>query len=278
VTAAGPQHFESQKSSHVQGWAVSLLLHGAVVLGAVLLVKEIQLGPQEKLFKWDALLVSPTELVTRDSSPPSQAQAQPAPQTQSPQTTPSITEQTVTPVAPKTPVPPPPQPAQPIKHETAAPVVTNAPAVENPSEAPVAAPAKPTAQTPPPRPPALLEPTAKPDAVPAQTAGIVPAPANELAKRDYGWLAEAIIRRVEELKRYPAAARIERAEGRVMVKIVLSEDGSVGEIEVVQSSGFPSLDKAAIETIRQAAPFHLPHPLGRPQLTIKIPISYRLDS
>jgi protein TonB len=63
-----------------------------------------------------------------------------------------------------------------------------------------------------------------------------------------------------------------------MVKIVLSEDGSVGEIEVVQSSGFPSLDKAAIETIRQAAPFHLPHPLGRPQLTIKIPISYRLDS
>jgi protein TonB len=83
---------------------------------------------------------------------------------------------------------------------------------------------------------------------------------------------------VEELKRYPAAARIERAEGRVMVKIVISEDGSVGEIEVVQSSGFPSLDKAAIETIRQAAPFHLPHPLGRPQLTIKIPISYRLDS
>ncbi|MBP0124847.1 MAG: energy transducer TonB [Nitrospira sp.] len=278
MTAAGPQHFESQKSSHVQGWVVSLLLHGAVVLGTVLLVKEIQLGPQEKPFKWDALLVSPTELVTRDSSPPSQAQAQPAPQTQSPQTTPSITEQTVTPVAPKTPVPPPPQPAQPIKHETAAPVVTNAPAVENPSEAPVAAPAKPTAQTPPPRPPALLEPTAKPDAVPAQTAGIAPAPANEPAKRDYGWLAEAIIRRVEELKRYPAAARIERAEGRVMVKIVLSEDGSVGEIEVVQSSGFPSLDKAAIETIRQAAPFHLPHPLGRPQLTIKIPISYRLDS
>ena len=277
MTAAGPQHFGSRKSSHVQGWVVSLLLHGAVVLGAILLVKEIQLGPQEKPFKWDASLVSSTELVTPESSPPSQAQAQPAPQTQSPQTTPSITEQTVTPVAPKTPVPPPPQPAQPIKHETASPVVTKAPAVEKPSEAPVAAPAKPEAQTPPPAPPALLEQTAKPDAVPAQTAGIAPAPANEPAKQDYGWLSEAIVRRVEELKRYPAAARIERAEGRVVVKTVINKDGSVGEIEVVQSSGFPSLDKAAVETIKQAAPFHLPHPLGRPRLTIKIPISYQLD-
>lgn len=295
MTAAGPQHSGVRKGSHVQGWVVSLLLHGAVVLGAILLVKQIQLTPQEKPFEWDVSLVSPTEPVTPDASPPNQAQAQPAPsprlqqtvpspQPQSPQplaqqTAPPITERTVTPVAPKTPVSPPPQPAEPIKHETVAPVVTEAPAVEKPTEAPVAAPTKSAAQTPPPAPSAILEQTAKPDTapVPAQTAAIAQAPANEPTKRDYGWLSETILRRVEELKRYPATARIERAEGRVVVKAVINEDGSVGEVEVVQSSGFPSLDKAAMETIKQAAPFHLPHPLGRPRLTIKIPISYRLD-
>ena len=295
MTAAGPQYSGSRKSSHVQGWLVSLLLHGAMVLGAILIVKQIQLAPQEKPFKWDVSLVSPTEPVTPETSPPSQAQAQPAhapvrqqtapaPQTQSPQppapqAAPSITERTITPVMTEPPLPSPPQPAASTKHEAVAPVITESPAIEKPAEAPVAVPAKPAAQTPPPAPPAPLEQTAKPDTAPgpAQTAAVSPAPANEPTKRDYGWLSEAILRRVEELKRYPAAARIERAEGRVVVKAVINEDGSVGEIEIVQSSEFPILDKAAVETIKQAAPFHLPHPLGRPRLTIKIPISYRLD-
>jgi len=82
---------------------------------------------------------------------------------------------------------------------------------------------------------------------------------------------------VEELKRYPASARVDRAEGKVVVKAVIDEDGSIGEVEVFQSSGHPGLDKAAIETLRQAAPFHLPRPLGQPRMTIKIPMSYRLD-
>jgi protein TonB len=58
---------------------------------------------------------------------------------------------------------------------------------------------------------------------------------------------------------------------------MIDEDGSIGEVEVFQSSGHPGLDKAAIETLRQAAPFHLPRPLGQPRMTIKIPMSYRLD-
>ena len=38
-----------------------------------------------------------------------------------------------------------------------------------------------------------------------------------------------------------------------------------------------SLDKAAMDTMQQAAPFHLPRPLGQARMTIKIPMSYRLD-
>ena len=89
-------------------------------------------------------------------------------------------------------------------------------------------------------------------------AAISPVRPSVPAKRDYGWLSEAILRRVEELKRYPASARVDRAEGKVVVKAIITEDGSLGEVEVFQSSGYPTLDKAAVETMRQAAPFHLP--------------------
>ena len=189
-------------------------------------------------------------------------------------------------------------------------MVAKAPSIEKPAEAPTAVAAESAAQatpssaqytipeqtaqsdqastptqmttispTPSSAPPAIPEQTAQSDQAPAPTqmAAISPAPSNAPTKRDYGWLSEAILRRVEELKRYPASARMDRAEGKVVVKAVINEDGSIGEVEVFQSSGHPALDKAAIETMRQAAPFHLPRPLGQPRLTIKIPMSYRLD-
>lgn len=202
------------------------------------------------------------------------------------------------------------QPAEPIGHETVAPRTAEATPIQKPAEAPMAAPAKLDAQTVPSNAPdaihkqtapsatasaptqmasippapsnapsAIFEQTAQPETAPAQAqmAAIPPAPSNAPAKRDYGWLSEAILRRVEELKRYPASARVDRAEGKVVVKAVINEDGSIGEVEVFQSSGHPGLDKAAVETMRQAAPFHLPRPLGQPRMTIKIPMSYRLD-
>ena len=125
----------------------------------------------------------------------------------------------------------------------------------------------------------VLEQMSQSEHAPAQTqvAAISPAPSNVPARPDYGWLSEAILRRVEELKRYPASARVDRAEGKVVVKAVIDEDGSIGEVEVFQSSGHLGLDKAAIDTLQQAAPFHLSRPLGQPRMTIKIPMSYRLD-
>lgn len=112
---------------------------------------------------------------------------------------------------------------------------------------------------------------------PTQVAAISQTSSNAPSKRDYGWLSEAVIRRVEELKRYPASARIDQAEGKVVLKVVINEDGSIGDVEVFQSSGHPALDKDAIETLRQAAPFHLPRPLGKAYKTLKIPMNYHID-
>src|SRR5678815_588375 len=95
-----------------------------------------------------------------------------------------------------------------------------------------------------------------------QMAAISQAPSNPPAKRDYGWLSESTLRRLEELKRYPAPARMDRAEGKVVVKAVINEDGRLGEVEVFQSSGHLGLEKAALESLRQEGPLQLSRPLG----------------
>ena len=90
-------------------------------------------------------------------------------------------------------------------------------------------------------------------------------------------MSDTILRRVEELKRYPPEARLDRAEGKVVLKAVIRADGSVDDVEVYQSSGYRSLDQAAVELMKRAAPIQLPRPLGKAKMTVKIPMSYRLE-
>ncbi len=312
MIAAEPHRSGGHQEGHVQGWLVSVLLHGTVALAAILFVKQIQLAPQDEPFKWNVAMVSTTQPVQSTVSSPNQAPAPsvrsttsaPSPRVQqtapaqtlpplAQQTTPLISERTVTPVVTEPPAPPPPQPtapsqsaahttqpAEPIRHETVAPMAADTTSIVKPAEASVAVSAESAAQTAPSSAPAaILDHTTQSDQAPATTkiAAISSAPTNAPTTRDYGWLSETILRRVEELKRYPASARVDHAEGKVVVKAVIDEDGGIGEVEVFQSSGHPGLDKAAVETMREAAPFHLPRPLGQPRMTIKIPMSYRLD-
>ncbi len=300
MIAAGSHRSGCQKGAHVQGWLVSALLHGAVAFAAILFVKQIHLDPQNEAFKWNVAMVSPTQQAQSSALPQNHAPARSIPSTTSapsppvqqaapaqtlspPQllaqpTAPPTSERTATPLVAEAPTPTQTefatsqrstahitQPAEPIRHEVAAPMATESTSIMKPAEAPTAVSAEPDTQT-----AQSVQPT-------AQMAAISPALTNAPTKRDYGWLSEEILRRVEELKRYPSSARIDRAEGKVVVKAVINEDGNLGEVEVFQSSGYLTLDKAAVETMRQAAPFHLPHPLGQPRMTIKIPMSYRLD-
>ncbi|MGH7220421.1 MAG: TonB family protein [Nitrospiraceae bacterium] len=284
MIAAEPRRSGGHQEAHVQGWLVSVLLHGTVVLAAILFVKQIQLAPQDEPFKWNVAMVSTTQPVRPTASSPNQAPAPAVPSTTSvpsshmQQTAPAQTLPSPQPLA--QPAAHTTQPAEPIRHETVAPMVAEATSIVKPAEASVAVSAESAAQTASSNAPAaILEQTAQSDLAPAPTqmAAISSAPTNAPTTRDYGWLSEAILRRVEELKRYPASARVDHAEGKVVVKAVIDEDGGIGEVEVFQSSGHPGLDKAAVETMQEAAPFHLPRPLGQPRMTIKIPMSYRLD-
>jgi TonB family protein len=98
-----------------------------------------------------------------------------------------------------------------------------------------------------------------------------------LRKPDYGWLAGPLLQRIEALKQYPATARLHRLEGRVIVRIVIQQDGHITSATVARSSGHDVLDQAALETIRQASPLTLSQPLEKSSVTMQIPLGYYLD-
>jgi TonB family protein len=49
---------------------------------------------------------------------------------------------------------------------------------------------------------------------------------------------------------YPLSARERREEGRVLLKVRIHEDGSVAEVQILQSSGYADLDDAAAGAVR----------------------------
>ena len=62
---------------------------------------------------------------------------------------------------------------------------------------------------------------------PSQVASLPPLSLStpESHKPDYGWLAAPLLRRIETLKQYPASARLNHLEGRVIVRIAIKEAG-----------------------------------------------------
>lgn len=49
---------------------------------------------------------------------------------------------------------------------------------------------------------------------------------------------------------YPSRSRQLREQGRVLLDVYILPDGTVGEIRLRESSGFPRLDRAALEAVR----------------------------
>jgi TonB family protein len=69
-----------------------------------------------------------------------------------------------------------------------------------------------------------------------------------------------IMRRIEAAKRYPKTARRMGIEGKTVIRFKLKPGGQVEAVEIVESSGSEILDKASLETVREAAP--LPYKEG----------------
>lgn len=283
----GGEHFR-----YLQGWMLSVLFHGAVIGAAITLVSDLHVAPQPEAFRWDVSVVEAPEHV----GTPRPSPAEPTPTVAQPiepqlvtksvqQVTPREVRQEVSPAVP-TPVQATPAVDRPVQAvETLrqiVPLETTEPALT--SEAPPAvreaeAPATPavSAEAVPDSPPG---PTVVSSPVVEETRTAVrefPARPMTAMKADYGWLAEALWSRVEQLKRYPHLARMNRWEGRVVLRVVIQEDGHLLDLAVSESSGHSVLDQDALEVLKLASPLTLKHPLGKPQVVVQVPISYRLE-
>lgn len=99
-----------------------------------------------------------------------------------------------------------------------------------------------------------------------------------LVKTDFGWLVQALWSKVAGFKRYPHEARINRWQGKVVVRVMIDEHGHLLEARIASSSGHEVLDQDAIAVITRSCPLALSQPLGQSQVVLRVPIQYRLDS
>lgn len=81
---------------------------------------------------------------------------------------------------------------------------------------------------------------------------------------------------VERNREYPAMARQMEMQGTVVVRIAIKEDGSLSAVEIISSSGYASLDKAAVSAVKRAVPFRSPGSFGLGRVTVEVPIVFRL--
>jgi len=83
--------------------------------------------------------------------------------------------------------------------------------------------------------------------------------------------------KIEKVKSYPEVARHNNWVGEVELKFLITSNGEVKEIKLVKSSGFSILDKSAVATVKNAAPF-LPFPeaLANDGILVSLPIVFAL--
>ncbi len=83
-----------------------------------------------------------------------------------------------------------------------------------------------------------------------------------------------VMAQLERFRRYPHAARARRIEGVVQMRVSVARDGRLLALSVEQSSGQPTLDQAALDTFRRAAPLP-PVPDERPApVELSFPVEF----
>lgn len=74
----------------------------------------------------------------------------------------------------------------------------------------------------------------------------------EFASYMQAWVSK--VERIGNLN-YPAEARQRKMEGSLVLTVAVGRDGSIEAIDVIQASGYPLLDEAAIRIVRMGAPY-----------------------
>ncbi len=87
----------------------------------------------------------------------------------------------------------------------------------------------------------------------------------------------ALHKALQEAMRYPNRARRRRQEGTAWVEFSLHQEGTLSSIQLRESSGYPLLDEAALDTVKSLGRFEpIPPEIDKNLLTLAIPISFQL--
>ncbi|HYC05074.1 MAG TPA: energy transducer TonB [Azospirillaceae bacterium] len=89
---------------------------------------------------------------------------------------------------------------------------------------------------------------------------------------------QQMLAQVQEYKVYPDEARRRREEATVMVKFTMDRGGRVIYVRVLDSSGNPLLDQAAMDAVKRASPLPEPPPgvPGSP-IAVVLPVAFMLE-
>lgn len=88
---------------------------------------------------------------------------------------------------------------------------------------------------------------------------------------------ERLRRHLAKHKRYPPEASRQKQEGKVQVRFTLARDGTVLAAEIERGSGFPLLDQAVLDMLRNASPVPpLPERYAGERIQITLPIGFSL--
>lgn len=83
---------------------------------------------------------------------------------------------------------------------------------------------------------------------------------------------------INENIKYPVIAQENGIQGRVICQFVVNRDGSLVDIDVVRSSGEPSLDKEAVRVIKSMPKWKPGKQRGKPvRVKYTLPINFRLQ-
>ncbi len=88
---------------------------------------------------------------------------------------------------------------------------------------------------------------------------------------------EIIREAIDKNKEYPFYAKQAGLEGTVIIRVEILSNGKINNAAVISSSKHKSLDKAALKAVLTAGSFKAPEHFGLNQLTLDIPITYKIN-
>ncbi len=84
--------------------------------------------------------------------------------------------------------------------------------------------------------------------------------------------------KIEQVKKFPRRAKVSGWEGTPVVLFTLGKEGRLNHLALAKASEFPTLDEAALATIKEASPFpKIPKSLNVETMKFKLPISFVLE-